>query len=179
MNDAFSSLNKAFDLDPDDLEAHRIMGAVSLLFEKDIEKAVFHHKKAIEMVPSDTFHLARYAILLCFLDEPNSGLVEIKKAIRINPFCSDLIHEAEGFCYYLLGDFKTAVSSFKKMQIDTWNTLFYLASCYMEMNQIEKAKNYIELARNMSSISIKQFLSTQLFVNDKQSSFLNNSLSSI
>ena len=33
MEDAFSSVNRAMELDPDDPEAHRILGAVKLMFE--------------------------------------------------------------------------------------------------------------------------------------------------
>ena len=67
MEEAFSSVNKALELDPNDPEAHRIMGAVKLLFEGDMDTAIFHHQKAIEICPSDTFHIARYALLLVYL----------------------------------------------------------------------------------------------------------------
>ena len=65
MDEAFASVNQALELDPHDPEAHRIMGAIKLLFEGDMEKAIFHHEKAIEICPSDTYHIARYAVLLC------------------------------------------------------------------------------------------------------------------
>ena len=35
-------------LDPDDPEAHRILGAVKLKFEVDIDKAIFHQKKLLK-----------------------------------------------------------------------------------------------------------------------------------
>ena len=77
MNDAISSVNKALELDPNDPEAHRIMGAVKLLFEGDMDTAIFHHQKAIEICPSDTYHIARYALLLVYLGDPQKGMDEI------------------------------------------------------------------------------------------------------
>ena len=49
FDQAYESLNKAMELDPNDPEAHRIMGAVKLLIEGDIDTAIFHHEKAIEI----------------------------------------------------------------------------------------------------------------------------------
>ena len=61
------------------------------MFEGDFEKAIFHHEKAIEICPSDTYHIARYAVLLCYLGEPEKAMEQIKRAMRIDPFCSDLV----------------------------------------------------------------------------------------
>ena len=70
-------------LDPDDPEAHRILGAVKLMFEGDMDKAIFHHKKAIEICPSDTFHLARYAVLLSYLGETDQAIEQLDNKDRI------------------------------------------------------------------------------------------------
>ena len=104
MEDMFSSVNRAMEIDPDDPEAHRILGAVKLLFEGDMEKAIFHHKKAIEICPSDTFHLARYSVLLSYLGKPEDAMEQIEKALRINPFGSELMFVIKGVCAYLLED---------------------------------------------------------------------------
>ena len=61
-----------------------------------MEKAIFHHKKAIEICPSDTFHLARYSVLLSYLGKPEDAMEQIDKALRINPFGSDLMFETKG-----------------------------------------------------------------------------------
>ena len=90
LDEAFSSVKKALELDADDPESHRIMGAVKLLFENDLDTALFHHKKAIDICPSDTYHISRYTILLCYMGEFENALEEIKKAMRIDPFCTDL-----------------------------------------------------------------------------------------
>jgi tetratricopeptide (TPR) repeat protein len=179
FEEAYSSLKKAMELDPNDPEAHRIMGAVKLLVEGDMETAIFHHEKAIEICPSDTFHIARYAILLCYLGEPERGLTEIDRAMRIDPFCSDLIFETQGLCFSLIKKHDDALSSFKKMQIETRTSNFYQALCYKELDDSDKAKNYLELALSESNMSIEKFVSSQYFQDEQTSKYLNKCLASI
>ena len=179
MEDAFASVNRAMELDPDDPEAHRILGAIKLMFEGDMDKAIFHHKKAIEICPSDTFHLARYSVLLSYLGKPEEAMGQIKKALRINPFGSDLVFETQGVCGYLLKNYNEALSSFKNMQIETRNSLFYAAACHNCLGQLEFAKNKLELAKTDSGMKIDKFVSTQLYQNEEISNQLKKNLSSI
>ena len=179
MEDAFASVNRAMELDPDDPEAHRILGAIKLMFEGDMDKAIFHHKKAIEICPSDTFHLARYSVLLSYLGKPEEAMGQIKKALRINPFGSDLVFETQGVCGYLLKNYNEALSSFKNMQIETRNSLFYAAACHNCLGQLEFAKNKLELAKTDSGMKIDKFVSTQLYQNEEISNELKKNLSLI
>jgi len=179
MEDAFASVNRAMELDPDDPEAHRILGAIKLMFEGDMDKAIFHHKKAIEICPSDTFHLARYSVLLSYLGKPEEAMGQIEKALRINPFGSDLMFETQGVCGYLLKNYNEALSSFKNMQIETRTSLFYAAACHNCLGQLEFAKNKLELAKTDSGMKIDKFVSTQLYQNEEISNRLKKNLSSI
>ena len=179
MEDAFASVNRAMELDPDDPEAHRILGAIKLMFEGDMDKAIFHHKKAIEICPSDTFHLARYSVLLSYLGKPEEAMGQIEKALRINPFGSDLMFETQGVCGYLLKNYNEALSSFKNMQIETINSLFYAAACHNCLGQLEFAKNKLELAKTDSGMKIDKFVSTQLYQNEEISNELKKNLSLI
>ena len=169
MDEAFASVNKAMELDPNDPEAHRIMGAIKLLFEGDMEKAIFHHEKAIEICPSDTYHIARYSVLLCYLGNPEKGLIQIERALRLDPFCSDLVLETQGLCHYLLGQHKEALSTFKKMQIETRTSLFYCAACNKALGNDDIAKQMLKMAMSESEMTSEKFVSTQLF-QDKQTS---------
>ena len=163
LDEAFSSVKKALELDADDPESHRIMGAVKLLFENDLDTALFHHKKAIDICPSDTYHISRYTILLCYLGEFENALEEIKKAMRIDPFCTDLIHEAAGLCYYCLKMYEEAILEFKKIKVDTRNSLFYLAASFNKLKNKEKSNEYLNKATQNGKISINKFLSSQPF----------------
>ena len=176
MSEAFSSLNKAIDLDPNDPEAHRILGAVKLLFEGDFEKAIFHHEKAIEICPSDTYHIDRYAVLLSYLGDVDEALDQIDHALRINPFGSDLIFETQGVCKYLQNSFSEAIDAFKNMQIDTRISLFYSVACHKRLGNTEEAGQKLQIAEVESGMDIKKFVATQLF---QDQSTLNNLISDL
>ena len=179
MQEAQAAVGKALELDPNDPEAHRIMGAIRLLFEGDTDKAVFHHQKAIEMCPSDTFHISRYAILLVYLGDPEAGLKEIKKAMRIDPFGTDLMYEAEGLCYFWLKDFERAKTSFKRMQVSTRDSLFYLAAVFKFLAEEEKASETLKQALNLSKMTIQKFSDSQAYKLEKNKKELEEILSSI
>jgi len=161
MNDAISSVNKALELDPNDPEAHRIMGAVKLLFEGDMDTAIFHHQKAIEICPSDTYHIARYALLLVYLGDPQKGMDEIKRAMRIDPFCSDLMFEVEGTCHFWLGNYEESINSYKKLKIDTRDSLFYSSACYKKLNNEVKSSEILKQAITTLNMTIEKFLNSQ------------------
>ena len=161
MNDAISSVNKALELDPNDPEAHRIMGAVKLLFEGDMDTAIFHHQKAIEICPSDTYHIARYALLLVYLGDPQKGMDEIKRAMRIDPFCSDLMFEVEGTCHFWLGNYEESINSYKKLKIDTRDSLFYSSACYKKLNNEVKSSEVLKQAINTLNMTIEKFINSQ------------------
>jgi TolB-like protein len=179
MEQAFGSVDKALELDPNDPEAHRIMGAVKLLFEGDMETAIFHHQKAIEICPSDTYHIARYAILLVYLGDPEKGLFEIHKAMRIDPFCSDLMFEVEGTCNYWLKKFDDAVTSYKKIKIDTRDSLFYLSASYKQLGDQSKASDVLKQALNLSQMSVEKFLGSQPYKSEETKNDLERVLLSI
>ena len=179
MEDAFSSVNRAMELDPDDPEAHRILGAVKLMFEGDMDKAIFHHKKAIEICPSDTFHLARYAVLLSYLGKTDEAIEQLDKALRINPFGSDLIFETQGVCRYLQQNFLEALDSFKNMQIDTRTSLFYSAACHKILGNLDLSSEKLEIAKTESGMDIEKFVATQLYQNSTISKDLIANLSEI
>ena len=179
MQDAFASVGKALEIDPNDPEAHRIMGAVKLLFEGDMEKAIYHHEKAIEICPSDTYHIARYTILLVYLGDVEKGLKEIQRAMRIDPFCSDLMLEAEGLCHFWLGNLEDALASFRKLKIDTRDSLFYTALTYKKIGDSDKAVEYLSRAHNTTKLTNEKFLESQKYKLDETKKELESLLNSI
>ena len=99
--------------------------------------------------------------------------------MRIDPFCSELVLETHGMCYYLLGEYNKAISSFKKMQIDTRTSLFYKAACHQKLEQQDTANSALELAYGESGMSIEKFIATQFFQNEATKNTLVNELESI
>ena len=55
FENAFESIKLALELDSNEPEVHRIMGALKLWHERDHEMARYHFEKARELCPSDVF----------------------------------------------------------------------------------------------------------------------------
>ena len=122
-----ASVTKALEIDPNDHEAHRIMGAISL--EKgNFELARNHHERAKKLCPSDAYIMGKNAALLVYLGDPEKALETVHWAMRINPFCPDDLYVDEGMCHYWLKNYKEAINCFKKIKSPNRDSLFYLAA---------------------------------------------------
>ena len=92
------SVIRSLEIDPNDHEAHRIMGAISLV-KGDFELALHHQERAMQLCPSDAYIMGKNAALLVYLGKPEKALEIVKHAMRINPFCPDELFVDEGMCY--------------------------------------------------------------------------------
>lgn len=178
LPECLSSVTRALEIDPDDPEAHRIMGAIKLMRE-DFDQATYHHQRARELCPSDPYMIMRYATLLIFLGKPEEALVEITNAKRIDPFCPDMLFEDEGMCYFWLDRLPEAVDTFNKLQIPTRNSLFYLAATHNKIGDIDKASRVLKEAIAMSNLNIEEFVKIQKYRDPDQKENLLNTLSLI
>ena len=104
---------------------------------------------------------------------------QIKRAIRIDPFCSDLVLETEGLCHFVSGDFNGALTSFKKMQIETRMSLFYTAASLQKMGNSEAAQKILKVAQIESGMDNEKFVSSQLFQKETDKSSLSDALEAI
>ena len=178
LDDCTASVTKALEIDPNDPEGHRIMGAIKLE-ARDYELARYHHEKARELCPSDAYIRARYATLLIYLGEPEQALEEIHLAMRIDPFCPDLLFEDEGICQFWLGNLSEATESFRKLKVPTRNSLFYLAATLSKMAEAEKATETLKQARTTTDLSVDRFVQSQAYREEKRSQELRETLESI
>ena len=113
------------------------MGAISLENE-DFELARYHHERAHELCPSDTYIMGKYAAVLVYLGEPEKALETVQKAMRINPFCPDDLFEDEGRCHFWLGDDERVVESFRKIKSPNMASPFYLAMALHKTGDLKK-----------------------------------------
>ena len=79
------SVIRSLEIDQNDHEAHRIMGAISLV-RGDFELARHHQERAMELCPSDAYIMGKNAALLVYLGEPEKALEIVQHAMRIYPF---------------------------------------------------------------------------------------------
>ena len=177
FKNAMESAHLALELDPNDPEAHRIMGAIKIFMEKDYELGKFHFEKARELCPSDVYLISRYALMLIYIGDSEKALSELKRAMRLDPFSHDVLFSQEGICYYWLEDYKKAVESFRKVKILRQN-LFYLAACYIKMGDLDNGLEKLKEAESVTGQNSDAFVDSLPYEQKDMISDLRNTLNS-
>jgi TolB-like protein/class 3 adenylate cyclase/Tfp pilus assembly protein PilF len=173
-----ASVSKALEIDSNDPEAHRIMGSIKLS-QRDFQSARYHHDKAKSLCPSDYYISAKCAEAYTYMGEPEEAHQEIKRAMRLNPFCPDIVFEDEGVINFWLGNHDEALESFNKLKSPTVKSLFYSAAAQSKLNNELKAKESLSQAYTQSGLSLDQFLETQKYKKQEQIDELRVTISSI
>ncbi len=154
------SANLALELDPNEPEVHRVMGAIKLWFERDHDLGKYHFEKARELCPSDVYIISRYATMLIYFSEFSKALLEIKRAMRLDPFSHDLLFGVEGLCYFWLENHKKSIESFKKLKVIRVQN-FYLALSYFKNGEKKIAKEKFNEALTVTGKDIDSFINSE------------------
>jgi TolB-like protein/Flp pilus assembly protein TadD len=178
LKSAIESVNLALELDPNEPEVHRIMGAIKLWFERDHELGKYHFEKARELCPSDVFIISRYATMLIYFGEFDKALSELTRAMRLDPFSHDLLFGPEGLCHYWLGNYNQAVDSFRKIKV-LKNHLFYLALTHLKKGDRDTAQEKLKEAQAVTGLDIASFVKSEPYVSKETVETLKNELQDI
>ena len=178
LDTCFDNVTHAMEIDPDDAEVHRILGAIRML-KREFDASLFHHEKARDLCPSDPYIRFKYATVLIYSGDPEKALQEIKVGKRLDPFCPDYLLEDEGICYYWLREFEKSVESFGKLKVPSRNSLFYLAATYSKRGETELAKTSLAEAVSVTNLTISDFMNTQYYKSDSDSNSLRTVLENI
>ena len=172
------SVIRSLEIDQNDHEAHRIMGAISLV-RGDFELARHHQERAMELCPSDAYIMGKNAALLVYLGEPEKALEIVQHAMRINPFCPDDLFVDEGMCYFWLEKYSNAANCFRKIKTPSRESLFYFAATLFKLEEEKKSAETLMQAFKMTDMSVEDFLLTQHYQNPELKQQLQEILQSI
>ena len=178
FENAFKSIQLALELDSNEPEVHRIMGALKLWHERDHEMARYHFEKARELCPSDVFIISRYAIMLIYFGEFDKALEELERAKRLDPFSHDLLFGPEAICHYWLDNPEEALQTFKKVKVKK-NFLFYIALANKKSGNNDKASENLKEAYALTGMDNDSFVGSQPFKDQELTSKLKSELSNI
>ena len=178
FENAIESAKLALELDSNEPEVHRIMGALKLWFERDHEMARYHFEKARELCPSDVFIISRYAIMLIYFAEFDKALEELERAKRLDPFSHDLLFGPEAICHYWLDNPEDALKTFKKVKVKK-NYLFYIALAYKKSGDSDKASENLKEAYALTGMNNDSFIGSQPFKDQEFTSKLKSELGNI
>ena len=178
FENAFKSIQLALELDSNEPEVHRIMGALKLWHERDHEMARYHFEKARELCPSDVFIISRYAIMLIYFAEFDKALEELERAKRLDPFSHDLLFGPEAICHYWMDNPLEALQTFKKVKVKK-NFLFYIALANKKSGNNDKASENLKEAYALTGMDNDSFVGSQPFKDQEFTSKLKSELSNI
>jgi TolB-like protein/class 3 adenylate cyclase/tetratricopeptide (TPR) repeat protein len=82
---ARASLQRAIDLDDSVGVAYAVLGALTISYELDHERALGYAQKGVLMNPSGAFEHAMLSLILTYSGKPEEGYLAIKKTFQLNP----------------------------------------------------------------------------------------------
>lgn len=142
---------KALSLDSTLAEAWTTIAFIKLGFDFDWKGAKLDYEKAIQLNPNYAVARQFYGGMLVWQGEKNSGLLELKRAIELDPL-SLAIHWSLAIGYYYARDYNNSLLEFQK--ILTINPKYELAllgigNTYLAMGNYNKA---IDQFKQLSAI---------------------------
>ena len=165
-------MQKAIELDENDAEAHRIMGACQML-ARDYGAAEYHHLRAMDLNPSDAFIKARSAAFYTFKGEPNRALALIEEAVAQDPYLPVWCIEERGVALFALQRYDEALSALGAMPFQTYRSRCYEAACRMAMDDKKGAGDAVARALLIHpTLTASEFFHQEAFKDKEQVSNL-------
>lgn len=129
-----SGLRDAQALDDNDSDVHRILAAVAIT-TNDLDRAVFHQERALELNPNDDLIVVQQGELLTWLGEAEQGVEWIKRAMRLNPFHPVRFWSHLGRAYFVARRYAEAVDALRRLTTPDTRQLALLAACAANLGQ--------------------------------------------
>lgn len=129
---------RALELDPNDPEANRIMGAVKMA-KGDFEAGRRYHEKAMELSPNDAYIKARSAAFYTFFGEPARALELLEQAEALDPYLPVWCVEERGVAFYVQGRYREAIAHLCALPFQTRRSRLYQIASHIAQDEIGPA----------------------------------------
>jgi TolB-like protein len=107
---ALENASTAVRLDPNDYQAHWILGW-AYLYSGEHEKALASYLRARKLNPNDAELLAEMGSLLIYIGQPKQAIEQVKEAIRLNPYHEPWYTHYLGWAYENYGMPREAIET--------------------------------------------------------------------
>ncbi|AXI55487.1 adenylate/guanylate cyclase domain-containing protein [Sulfitobacter sp. JL08] len=136
-------IETALRLDPEDADAHRIMGNMQLRMHRDFDKAQIHYERAMELAPNNAHIIGLVAAFHIFNGDPEKGLELLERAETMDPFIPVWILENRIRAYFSMGKFDDMLAWASKLPFQTRCSRIYRAVVSMKHGDVERARQLI------------------------------------
>ncbi len=161
-----AAVEKAFSLDDNDADVHRILAAVNISRE-DLTKSRYHQERALALNPNYDLVVVQQGELLTWLGNPEEGVEWIRKAMRLNPHHPERFWSHLGKAYFTARQYAEAIEAF--MRISTTDHIHhtFLAASYGWLGDKTAAAAHTARIRALEpEFDIEAFLGTLHYANE-------------
>jgi len=134
----FRYVTKALELDENDAEAHRIMGSYQMGMG-NFDSSEHHHRRAMELNPSDAYIRARSAAFHSFNHQPERALELLAEAEALDPLLPVWCLEEKGVALFNLGRHEEAIAALNGLAFQTFRSRSYVAAASMAIGDQNRA----------------------------------------
>jgi TolB-like protein len=136
---AFKMARKSVQVDPFYYRSHLALANV-YLSQGNLTQAMAEYEQALELNPNATKVLASAAEVLVKLGRAEEAIVQIKLAIRLNPYHPDWYLWNLGWALYFAGSYEGALASIRRMSNPPNAVKRTLAVILARLGQLEEAR---------------------------------------
>ncbi len=155
-DDCIASAERGLELDGNEGEVHRIMGAIHLV-NRNFDKADYHFQRGIELNPNHAYIIAKTASLYNYLGNGEKSLELLARAQRLDPFLPDYCREETAVAYYLLGRYLEALAANAELHRLTRRAAVYGVASSVHCEDKDTGGAVEELLRIDPAFQVKTF----------------------
>jgi TolB-like protein/Flp pilus assembly protein TadD len=137
LRNAISMAAHAVELDNEDGRCHWLLGLIYVYC--DLDRAAYHHGRAIALNPNDANAIASLGLLLAFLGRAEEGIDRIREAMRLNPYHPDWYWSDLSAALYATRRYLEAVEVLRRIARPGYWQWCRLAACYAQLGRMDEA----------------------------------------
>lgn len=135
-------------LDANDSRCHLALG-FCFLFKKEHYKAEHHLMKASSLNPNDDHIMVEIGRLKLYIGAAMEGAAWVRRGMRQNPFHPNWYWNVLARCLHTAKDYLGAISALEHLEIVPFWSHTYLAACYAELGEMDKARKHVDLVLSL------------------------------
>jgi adenylate cyclase len=153
-------IETAIALDDNDSDAHRIMAAVHLVFER-FEQCQYHQQRALSLNPNDDLVVVQQGEILAWCGQAHEGISWILKAMRLNPYHPERFWGHLARANFVARRYAEALDALRHFSAPDAALLALKAACQARLGDLAGARLCAaEALRRTPSFAFDEYVST-------------------
>ena len=143
-------LKKAYELDPDDPECHRVLAAMALI-RGQFDDMRFHQERGLALNPNYDLIVVQQGELLTWTGAPDEAVEWIERAMKLNPYHPERFWSHLGRALFVGGHYERAIDALRKLSAPDAGQHAFMAAAYAAIGNAAKASHHAAEARRIEA----------------------------